>query len=214
MVSTRSVAIKISEYFKKHNIGRVQCIILDEINAPPNRHAYQQAKNLTPLINGIKTSEALLPMFKAFTRSWWLAKNKNIALTTMKDQRRRPRRTQFNVVTIVGERFFGSGEIRSALAPHIFMKSLRQNVLKVSSEKSHDTRPSESAAAASSSETFQRAKQAQETQLQEQRQSIRKLFIAVEEVNTRGYSNTHLPICAAVQTRTWIHSFALPEPQN
>ena len=181
IVSTRAVAIEISKYFKKHNVGRVQCIILDEIHAP-RRNRHQQSKNLTPLIDGIQTSEALLNMFKAFTGSWWLAQNKNIALTTMKDQRRRPRSTQFNVVTTSGERFFGSGEIRSALAPRLFMESLRQSALKVGCEKTRDTRAFNSTAAPSSLKALQHTRKIEDKQLQEQRQSIRTLIITMEEV--------------------------------
>ena len=182
VVSTRAVAIKISEYFKEHNIGRVQCIILDEIRAPPYCNANSLTKKLTPLINGIQTPESLLPMFKAFTGSWRLAKTKNIALVAMKNQRQQPRYSQYNIVTLAGERFFGSGEIRSALAPRVFMKSLRESVLKVACEKSRDTKVSQPAATASSIKTLECTKKAHEERLKQQRQQIKKSIATVEEV--------------------------------
>ena len=183
VVSTRAVAIKISEYFKEHNIGRMQCIIVDEIKAPSYRDKSSLTKKLTPLINGIQTSESLLPMFKAFTASWHLATTKNIALVTMKKQRQQSRHYQYNIVTAAGERFFGSGEIRSALAPRVFMRSLRESILKVACEKSRKTRVSQPAVTRSSLKALEHEKKTHEKQLKQQRQNVKKLIIAVEEVH-------------------------------
>ena len=64
----------------------------------------------------------------------------------------------------------------------VLLQDSRQSALKVRCEEAQDARVFNSTAASSSLKALQHTKKIKENQLQEQRQSIRTLIIAIEEV--------------------------------
>ena len=123
VVHTKAAALQVVEHFARHKIGVVTCVILDELSVHQPDTPSSAPTGCTPLESCVRCEERHRPLVSKLLRKWSLAPNSRVALAATSrapsaaGQRSGAHdRRRFDVVTLQGECFVASGEIRQAAA--------------------------------------------------------------------------------------------------
>ncbi|GAB4817139.1 hypothetical protein N2152v2_004185 [Parachlorella kessleri] len=119
VVSTRAVAQRVVEHFRQHQVGMATCKILDELREPARDAA--TSDGLLPLQQLVDADTLQAPGSKALLsvmlRNWYLAPDRQAAVSAMRQDRRAGTGRRRNIVTAQGELFKADGELVGARQP-------------------------------------------------------------------------------------------------
>lgn len=144
LVRNKSDALKVIEYFTKEKIGVVKCEIVSEQGRLSRISSSESCKGLTNLSSVIHTIlPEYLPIVEKYTCSWYVAKDLQTAKTL--SYQKEGCQYRRSIVTLVGEMFHSSGEIRynnisvqnSPLLIHTSIRNISDFGSVVSNHRSH-----------------------------------------------------------------------------
>ena len=122
VVRSKPAALRVVRYFSSARVGVITCLILDELSSPNDqtKGARSTAEGCVPLEKYVSCAERHRPVVSRLLGRWSLAQSNDVALDAFRRvtaTRGEGRRRGGDVVTLLGECFLSSGEIRQAAPP-------------------------------------------------------------------------------------------------